>query len=267
MSITEHGAPRCSPERARTRSGATARRRTSPVQRRAGPAQPHAAAGRRRRAVRARRHAAVQGRDRRRRRGRCAASTSTVRPTRPSTTRSSTSTAAASRPTRSPSPPSCTGAASSAGSAARPTCTRCRPTSRPRPTPATTPRSCARRRSCAGWSTPAPRSSRWATPATGEVDDIVDRAQAEVYAVTERRTAEDYLPLSDDHGGHPRRDRGDRLPRRPSMVGVPTGFADLDELTNGLHPGQMIVIAARPAIGQVDAGAGLRPRRVDQATT
>ena len=34
------------------------------------------------------------------------------------------------------------------------------------------------------------------------------------------------------------------------MTGVPTGFADLDSLTNGLHPGQMVVIAARPAIGK-----------------
>ena len=34
------------------------------------------------------------------------------------------------------------------------------------------------------------------------------------------------------------------------MAGVPTGFADLDGLTNGLHPGQMVVIAARPAIGK-----------------
>jgi replicative DNA helicase len=34
------------------------------------------------------------------------------------------------------------------------------------------------------------------------------------------------------------------------MTGVPTGFADLDTLTNGLHPGQMVVIAARPAIGK-----------------
>ncbi|NUO33728.1 MAG: AAA family ATPase, partial [Dermatophilaceae bacterium] len=33
-------------------------------------------------------------------------------------------------------------------------------------------------------------------------------------------------------------------------VGVPTGFQDLDQLTNGLHPGQMIVVAARPAIGK-----------------
>src|SRR5699024_1824241 len=31
---------------------------------------------------------------------------------------------------------------------------------------------------------------------------------------------------------------------------VPTGFTDLDNLTNGLHPGQMVIIAARPAIGK-----------------
>ena len=38
--------------------------------------------------------------------------------------------------------------------------------------------------------------------------------------------------------------------RGGGMSGVPTGFADLDALTNGLHPGQMVVIAARPAIGK-----------------
>src|SRR6185437_4467973 len=34
------------------------------------------------------------------------------------------------------------------------------------------------------------------------------------------------------------------------LTGVPTGFVDLDALTNGLHPGQMVVIAARPAVGK-----------------
>ena len=42
--------------------------------------------------------------------------------------------------------------------------------------------------------------------------------------------------------------------RGGEMVGVPTGFADLDELTNGLHPGQMIVVAARPAVGKSTLG-------------
>lgn len=85
--------------------------------------------------------------------------------------------------------------------------------------------------------------------ADGDVDDIVDAAQAEIFAVTEQRTSEDYLPLAQimegtldeieaisNHGGE--------------MTGVPTGFTDLDSLTNGLHPGQMVVIAARPAMGK-----------------
>ncbi len=33
-------------------------------------------------------------------------------------------------------------------------------------------------------------------------------------------------------------------------VGVPTGFTELDALTNGLHPGQLIIVAARPAMGK-----------------
>jgi replicative DNA helicase len=83
----------------------------------------------------------------------------------------------------------------------------------------------------------------------GDADDLVDRAQAEVYGVTDRRIAEDYHPLAEimpaaleeieaigAHGG--------------GISGVPTGFADLDALTNGLHPGQMVVIAARPAVGK-----------------
>jgi replicative DNA helicase len=38
--------------------------------------------------------------------------------------------------------------------------------------------------------------------------------------------------------------------RGASLVGVPSGFAELDQLTNGFHGGQMIVIAARPAVGK-----------------
>src|SRR3712207_1792800 len=42
--------------------------------------------------------------------------------------------------------------------------------------------------------------------------------------------------------------------RGGEMSGVPTGFADLDERTNGLHGGQMIVVAARPAMGKSTIG-------------
>src|SRR5262249_3132963 len=83
----------------------------------------------------------------------------------------------------------------------------------------------------------------------GDADELVDRAQAEVYGVTERRVSEDFLPLSEIMPGA--LDEIEAIGSRGGvMTGIPTGFADLDTLTNGLHPGQMIVIAARPAIGK-----------------
>jgi replicative DNA helicase len=38
--------------------------------------------------------------------------------------------------------------------------------------------------------------------------------------------------------------------RGGNSLGIPTGFADLDEVTNGMHPGQMIIVAARPGVGK-----------------
>jgi replicative DNA helicase len=82
-----------------------------------------------------------------------------------------------------------------------------------------------------------------------DANELVDRAEAEVYGVTDRRVSEDYLPLSEIMPGA--LDEIEAIGSRGgSLVGVPTGFADLDALTNGLHPGQMIVIAARPAMGK-----------------
>ena len=83
----------------------------------------------------------------------------------------------------------------------------------------------------------------------GEVDEIVDRAQAEIYEVTERRTSEDYVVLEELL--QPTMDEIDAIAMAGGQAaGVPTGFADLDNLTNGLHPGQMIIVAARPGIGK-----------------
>ena len=86
----------------------------------------------------------------------------------------------------------------------------------------------------------------------GEVDDAVDQAQAEVYAVTERRESDDYVQLSQLLP-----DAYDEIEKISAGVvgqGVKTGFKDLDALTNGFHPGNMIVLAARPAVGKSTLG-------------
>lgn len=82
-----------------------------------------------------------------------------------------------------------------------------------------------------------------------DVAEVVDRAQAEVYEVTERNTREDFVVLEELL--QPTMDEIDAIASRGGLsVGVPTGFHDFDEVTNGLHPGQMIIVAARPGVGK-----------------
>jgi replicative DNA helicase len=85
--------------------------------------------------------------------------------------------------------------------------------------------------------------------AEGEALDLVNNAQAEIYAVTGSTDNEDYVALTEaieaatneiEAAAH----------KDGTMTGVPTGFTELDDLTNGLHPGQMVIVAARPALGK-----------------
>ena len=85
--------------------------------------------------------------------------------------------------------------------------------------------------------------------AEGDTEDLVNRAHAEIYSVTERNASEDYVRLSEVLG--PTVEEIERSGAHDGdTIGVPTGFYEFDELTNGLHAGQMIVIAARPGMGK-----------------
>ncbi len=82
-----------------------------------------------------------------------------------------------------------------------------------------------------------------------DVAEVVDRAQAEIYDVTDGRTSEDFVALEDLL--QPTMDEIDAIASHGGIArGVPTGFLELDEVTNGLHPGQMIIVAARPGVGK-----------------
>jgi replicative DNA helicase len=82
-----------------------------------------------------------------------------------------------------------------------------------------------------------------------DVDDVVDLAQQAVYDVLERRVSEDFAVLADLL--QPTLDEIESVGSRDGvMAGVPTGFEDLDKLLNGLHPGQLVIVAGRPGLGK-----------------
>src|SRR5271167_1295446 len=82
-----------------------------------------------------------------------------------------------------------------------------------------------------------------------DVAEVVDRAQAEIYDVTDRRMSEDFVPL--EQLLQPTMDEIDAIASSGGRAsGVPTGFVELDDVTNGLHPGQLVIVAARPGVGK-----------------
>jgi replicative DNA helicase len=85
-----------------------------------------------------------------------------------------------------------------------------------------------------------------------DVDDIVDLAQQAVYDVTEKRVSEDFAVLAEML--QPTLDEIEAVGAQSGvMTGVPTGFTDLDRLLNGLHSGQLIIVAGRPGLGKSTA--------------
>lgn len=83
----------------------------------------------------------------------------------------------------------------------------------------------------------------------GEVDKIVDEAQQTLFEVTENKSSEDYKSLRELM--EPTFDEIEAIHNSgEGLSGVPTGFIELDRITNGFHPGQMIIVAARPGVGK-----------------
>jgi replicative DNA helicase len=81
------------------------------------------------------------------------------------------------------------------------------------------------------------------------VDDVMDEAEKAVFNVSERRLKHDLQPISNVLSEY--YDRIDTLAKRPDeIVGVPTGFIDLDKMLTGLQPSDLLIIAGRPGQGK-----------------
>jgi replicative DNA helicase len=83
----------------------------------------------------------------------------------------------------------------------------------------------------------------------GEVDALVDEIERDVLRISEERVEAESRTIKDlVHGAINTIELFHQ--RRGVLDGLGTGFPDFDKMTSGLHPGEMIVIAARPSMGK-----------------
>jgi len=82
-----------------------------------------------------------------------------------------------------------------------------------------------------------------------DADELLDAAQAAILDVAEERTKQGFYSLAELTG--PTMGIIERLAdERQAVTGIPSGFRDLDKLTAGFHPQELVIIAARPSMGK-----------------
>ncbi|HLB03123.1 MAG TPA: replicative DNA helicase [Nitrospiria bacterium] len=82
-----------------------------------------------------------------------------------------------------------------------------------------------------------------------KVEDLLDDAERHIFSISERKIRPAFISIKDIV-----KDSFEIIERRyekkEKVTGLPTGFVDLDDLTAGLHPGDLIVVAGRPSMGK-----------------
>ncbi len=82
-----------------------------------------------------------------------------------------------------------------------------------------------------------------------DVDEVVDRAEQVLFGVSERRISRELVPIKQVLSEY--YDRIEYLTRHQGeMIGIPTGFTDIDKLLGGLQRSDLVILAARPSVGK-----------------
>ncbi len=82
-----------------------------------------------------------------------------------------------------------------------------------------------------------------------DADVILDEAEHAIFAIADDKVGEGFVSLKTLAQGS--LDTIEKLHSRKELItGVPTGFTDLDEMTSGLQPSDLVIVAARPSMGK-----------------
>jgi replicative DNA helicase len=89
-----------------------------------------------------------------------------------------------------------------------------------------------------------------------DTEDALDAAERALFEVSQKRQTKDFQAIADvldryfDQIDYLQQNRGE-------VVGVPSGYTDLDQLTGGLQRSDLIIVAARPSMGKTAFSLGL----------
>ena len=81
-------------------------------------------------------------------------------------------------------------------------------------------------------------------------EGFIDKAETKIFEVSQNQVQRAFSTLGEVVAGNMARVQELFVSGGQDVVGLPTGFADFDRMTTGLHPGQVMILAARPGMGK-----------------
>jgi replicative DNA helicase len=82
-----------------------------------------------------------------------------------------------------------------------------------------------------------------------KVEDLIDQAERNIFEIAERKMRPSFVPVREIVKSS--FETIERLyEKKERVTGVPTGFTDMDEMTSGLQPSDLIIVAGRPSMGK-----------------
>src|SRR5207245_10552784 len=88
------------------------------------------------------------------------------------------------------------------------------------------------------------------------VDELLDYAEKNSFGIAERRLKRSFSPMNDVVNSTV--EHINKLyEQKEKITGIPTGFADLDDMTAGLQPSDLIIVAGRPSTGKTSLALGM----------
>ena len=91
---------------------------------------------------------------------------------------------------------------------------------------------------------------------TKRVDELLDYAEKSIFGIAERKLKRSFSPIHDVVNSTV--EHINKLyEQKEKITGIPTGFADLDDMTAGLQPSDLIIIAGRPSTGKTSLALGM----------
>lgn len=82
-----------------------------------------------------------------------------------------------------------------------------------------------------------------------DVDVMLDQAEARIFEITSSRDQRNFVPLKEVVKEAFRRVEI-LYEQKSAVTGIPTSFVDLDRMTSGLQPADLIIVAGRPSMGK-----------------